>query len=203
MSLLGGVIGSLASTMFQSLGINRFEGMAKAELILTPLGPTGAPLTLSGVKNFRLQYNPEALDLPKYQADYVEHESIGMVRPVLHYTGSGVDEFPLDFVMVDDADGPPHAFRDAMGNIVYREFQDLLAVWRWLRFLTLPLRETERPPMVHVELGPFSEIGVITKLASRVVRSYPTGFPRVMEVNMNIRPEPVFTDKDTQFFEVK
>ena len=57
MSLLGGVIGSLASTMFQSLGINRFEGMAKAELILTPLGPTGAPLTLSGVKNFRLQYN--------------------------------------------------------------------------------------------------------------------------------------------------
>ena len=203
MGILSGIIGNSLMTMFQSLGINRYEGVSKAELIIRPLGPRGNPITLGGVGHLRLQYNPEVLNLPEYSAEYPAHRAVGMVRPVLHYTGSDLSEFPVDFVMVDDADGPPHALRTANGNLVYREFQDLFAVLQWLRYLTMPMKETETPPLVQFEWGPWSEIGVITKFASRVARSFPTGFPRIVEVNLNVRPEPVFSDKDTAYFAVK
>lgn len=203
LSIMGGLLGSMASSLLgSSQAVQPFEELAEAKLTLYPLNPAGEPISMFGVDHLTLQENPEEHKLPKRVASYILKEAPRTLLPFSHFTGTKLEPFPLDLVLFDWYEGPPHAIRRPSGTTEATDFSDLFEVLYWIDGFGLPIPEFEVPPLIKVEWGPYSQIGAVTSINSDIVRKYPSGYPLIAEVRMTIRPEVVENPLDSERFKV-
>jgi hypothetical protein len=201
LSLLGAVAGSLTD-LLQQEGIQRSESPAKAKLTIEPLTPTGQSISFYGIPKLVLQNNPDKLPLPKTIAEYVEMYAIGLLRPTLHYVGNKQEDFNLTFILEDDVEGTPHSYRGGGGTLVFKDFLDLYSVLAWLRALATPIIELNHPPYVRFTFGPWVEVGLVSEVEPVVLTTYKNGYPRVMEINLTIKPDFLLVGPSQTYFEV-
>ncbi len=191
------------SNLFSSEDLSYFNDPSHAVMKIQAFNLIGAPHSIKGVQEFRLQHVPEFLHDSEISANYAEHTGLGLTRKSLHYlhtTGAPVE---ISFIMSDAFEGPPHATRDYLGNIIYNDFQNLWEVASWFKALTSPVVDWKKPPYVRASFGRWSQFGVIYAVNSEWIHCYGNGDPHIARVSFTLQPDGIVVTDQQSFFSVK
>ena len=204
MSIIGGILSSMMTNVMSSMAIERIAGSAYVSAEIRSLSPSNSPYPLlGGIHTLVLQNNPEQMSHPKFVAEYKEMKALELRNPTMHFVGNERKPFPLNFVLEDHYEGPPHATSDSGGNIIYNGFTDLQDVLLWLEMLATPVDDWGHPPFVKFVWGPTVELGLAKDIHPVSVAMYPNGDLKIVEVSMTIHPEPILVGRDRTHFKVK
>jgi hypothetical protein len=145
---------------------------------------------------FPFQYNPEKIVVGG-RAIYEEHGAKG-VRQFLEYVNSSLDEFPLQFTIVNDVRSQQdnnrarlfgHTEDELTGDINQRRtvpsIRDLLYMFK---MLTVPDIITNTPPNVRVSFGNwFIFRGKTLDYSITVTSTYKDLTPKIVEVSLTLK----------------
>ena len=190
------------SNLFSSNNLQYLRDPSRAIMKIQVFNLVGAPHTIKGLQEFRLQNTPEILNDPEVSAVYSEHTGLGLTRPTLHYTHGETGPIDIPFIISDAFEGPPHATRDFFGNLVVKDFENLFEVVSWLKALTSPVSEWKKPPFVRMSYGRWSQFGVLLSEKTDWISMYPNGTPRIGRVHLTLKPDVVVITDQKSFFEV-
>ena len=145
---------------------------------------------------FPFQYNPEQLTVSG-GAVYEEHGAKG-VRQFLEYVNSNLDDFPLEFTLVNDI----KYYVDTNRSILFGETEEETTYALGKQMNDVPMRDmlymfkmlvmpdvmTNKPPLVKVSFGSwFVFRGNVTQYSIRVDKTYKDLTPKIVVVNLSLK----------------
>ncbi len=190
-------------SLFGDGDLDFIHDSSMARMEVEALNLVGLPYEIKGVSTFRMQYNPRIIEDSSSSANYVEHRGLGSQIPTYHYTYTETGPITIPVVITDSYDGPPHATKDGMGNIIYNDFDGLLSVVNWFKNLTHKVEAWKKPPFARMSLGKWNRFGVITEISKpRMLSFYKNGELRIVEFSFTLMPDVMVVTDDQSFYEV-
>ena len=190
------------SQILQLFGMSSYTSTAKEQFRVYCLNHVGDAYPIMGVSEFRCQYAPENIEIPKLNANFVEMEAVGLIRPTLHYVGGKSDPVDITLCISDSYEGPPHSNVGWDGNIIPLDFANLYEVEDWFYSLARPVLDWGKPPFVRVMFGQRARTGVVTSVQATEISNYPDGVPRIVNITFTLKPDIILVTNECSFFEV-